>query len=183
VQTKQDGTPNSMWSKMPDLMLSKVCEALALRKAFPAEMSGAYTDDEMGQASNPGGHVAPRDTSQNDAALGQLLLEMHRADSMGAVERIVDKIRGLDLTPAQRDQALRVWETAKFRLQQADSNVPRETPEPEPTRRKTKKKANGKKAKAPEPEVVDAPPVDYDYGPPPWGDEPGFEPDSQGGVL
>lgn len=52
VQTKKDGKPNSMWARMPDVMLAKCAESQALRRAFPAELAGVYTTEEMGQADN-----------------------------------------------------------------------------------------------------------------------------------
>lgn len=50
VQTKRDGSVTSMWQRMAAHMLAKVAEALAIRKAFPDDTGGLYTDDEMMQA-------------------------------------------------------------------------------------------------------------------------------------
>jgi phage recombination protein Bet len=52
AQKNKEGKLTQFWERMQHVMLAKCAEALALRKAFPADLSGIYTSDEMGQAHN-----------------------------------------------------------------------------------------------------------------------------------
>jgi hypothetical protein len=88
VQTTKEGLPTRFWANMGPLMIAKCAEALSLRRAFPEDLAGLYTADEMAQSVEAPREVeveaaqAPREAAALPAA----------ARSQKTLDALVDKL-------------------------------------------------------------------------------------------
>lgn len=110
-QMTKEGKPNQFWNRMPDLMIGKVAEALALRRAFPQELSGLYTAEEMGQADNTPRHIPVVEVKQIAGPV-QTIAEMGE-EPWGDGETV--EVKGT--ITEEEANALRQW------LDETDSNT------------------------------------------------------------
>lgn len=70
VPLSEYNTGKSQWVKMPETMIKKVAECAALRMAFPDDLGGLYSPEEMDQAAEhqaPAREAAPKALPANDA--------------------------------------------------------------------------------------------------------------------
>lgn len=88
-----------MWRSMPDVMIAKCAEALALRKGFPQELSGIYTSEEMAQAGGTDDTAALSPSMQR-----QVVESFDAAYALGLTPaEVVSKLGELGL-PVERDE-------------------------------------------------------------------------------
>jgi hypothetical protein len=114
VQRKKDGSPTRMWLEKPFTMLAKCAEALAMRRAFPNDLGGSNTDDEM-----PG--VDETQEAPKEKKAPKLLEGYEQKEDTSLLESLYKRTIRLGITkPQWKEFCSRVWQVDSTKLLTAD---------------------------------------------------------------
>lgn len=98
---KEYGKNTPIWNQMPRVMLTKAAKSIALREAFPQELNGMYTDDEMPaeyHAPSNGTHTAEV-RSETAAYVEGIKARVENAQANAVSEDSPDFVPGLKKYP------------------------------------------------------------------------------------
>ncbi|MEE8666896.1 MAG: RecT family recombinase [Bifidobacterium mongoliense] len=115
---KYDGSLAPIWASKPDVMIAKCAEALALRKAFPLDLSGLLTPEELDHdgvdaktSEQSDGPVTPSPSRDDCKRISQFMVTggvKNREDAAAALKALTGRdIHGTDeLTMVEAEQLL-----------------------------------------------------------------------------
>ena len=139
--TTKSGDLTQMWREKGALMIAKCAEALAWRKAFPQDLSGLYTGDEMQQADHspaPQPRPAPQPepvaddqgvtgiTPDQSRRIGDLMgrLSLDKSAMLNIAEQIAGRPIGAatDLSEIEAEQVIAMLD-AQTAIETVDAEV------------------------------------------------------------
>lgn len=107
AQRRKDGSPTAMWAKMPDLMIAKCAEALALRKAFPMELSGLYATEEMQQADDHHETQEAKPSRVTPPPVHEVVAEVAGVIGSGEVEMPMNEVKAEKKEESRKHKLIR----------------------------------------------------------------------------
>lgn len=116
ASTFSDGNLMGQWRSKPAHMIAKCAEAAALRKAFPRQLSGVYTDDEMDHVERAGGRgraqgaasVAPSVTAAEltgEAVAAPVTIDAEVVEDAPVTEAPAPEAAAASSSPATADES------------------------------------------------------------------------------
>lgn len=141
AQKTREGGLTAFWRDKPHVMLAKCAESLAMRKAFPEDMSGLYTPEEMGavervtadvvytgpnEPSKAAPHVPTIDEQEaplTEALHAQTLLaDLKSAESVPSLNKIAAQIKPLGLPDNLRKPLVDAYNLRKAQLENPEND-------------------------------------------------------------